>query len=267
MNYDTTASRFLRPTDVAGLRRNQRQIQIGRLLVLLRNIVLLVVLAAIGVWAWRHTQSDARFAVNRIEVTGSVHTPRTAIDAVTQRYVGLNLFKIDIARVQSDLGGLGWISRIDIEKTLPDTLRIKITERKPVALLRTGTQLRYVDDQGLPFADLTVAAGDEDLPVIGEATGAELSRTVALLRDVAARDRELYARISEVWPIAPRGFAIYDRELSAVVYANAEDISAKYRSLRAVLRAENNPSIEYADLRFADRVVVKATGEDGHAEN
>ena len=267
MSYDTTASRFLRPTDVAGLRRNQRQIQVARLLVLLRNFILLVVVVAAGVWAWRQTQSDDRFAVNRIEVEGAAHAPRDAIDRVTQRYVGLNLFQIDIARVQRDLGGIGWISRIDIEKTLPDTLRIKITERKPIALMRSGDRIRYIDEQGAAFADLSPSAGDDDLPVIGEASGAELTRTVALLRDIAARDRELHARISEVWPIAPRGFAIYDRELSAVVYANAEDISEKYRNLRAVLRAENNPSIEYADLRFADRVVVKATGEEEHAEN
>ena len=268
MNYDTTASRFLRPPDVAQLRRNQRQIQVARLLVVLRNFVLLVLVVAVGVWAWRHTQSDARFAVNQIEVDGAVHTPRQVIDQVTQRYVGLNLFQIDIARVQKDLGGVGWVSRIDIEKKLPDTLRIKITERKPVALLRNGNSLLYVDEHSVAFAALTPAAGDDDLPIIGDAQGSELARTVALLKDVVARDRELYSRISEVWPIAPRGFAIYDRDLEAVVYANADDISSKYRNLRAVLRAENDPRIEYADLRFADRVVVKRDlQEERHAEN
>lgn len=267
MSFDTTASRFLRPPDVARLRRNQRQIQIARLVVVLRNFALLVLVLAAGVWAWRHTQSNARFAVNHIEIEGAVHTPRPVIDQVAKRYVGLNLFQIDIARVQNDLGGVGWVSRIDIEKKLPDTLRIKITERKPVALLRNGDRLRYVDEHSTPFAALSPATGDDDLPIIGDASGPELARTVALLKEIAARDRELYSRISEVWPIAPRGFAIYDRELRAVVYADADDLSGKYRNLRAVLRAENDPRIEYADLRFAGRVVVKVTQEDKHAEN
>ena len=78
-----------------------------------------------------------------------------------------------------------------------------------------------------------------------------------LLLTLKQRDREIYSRISEVWPIPPRGFALFDRELGAVVYANAEDLSTKYRNLYAVLRAENNPKIQYADLRFADRVIVK----------
>ena len=258
MNLDSTASRFLRPTDVARLRRNQRRVQVQRLLVWLRNGGLAATLVVGGVWAWKQTQSDARFAVRTIEIDGAVHTPRAPLEAATKRYTGLNLFQIDIDRVQRDLGGLGWVRRIDIEKKLPDTLRIKITERKPVALLRTGQELRYVDAEAAAFAQLSPSVGDDDLPLITDAQGAELARSVGLLTSLRQRDRALYARISEVWPIAPRGFALYDRELGAVVYANAEDISAKYRNLRALLRAENDPKIEYADLRFADRVIVKA---------
>ncbi len=259
MNFDTTASRFLRPPDVARLRRNQRRIQAQRLLILLRNVSMVAVLVVGGVWAYRHTQSNERFAVRTIEIDGAVHTERAALDLATQRYVGLNLFQIDIERVQHDLGGLGWVRRIDIEKRLPDTLRIKISERQPVALVRNGERLLYVDEEGVGFAELSPAVGDADLPLIGDAEGAELIRTVALLRNLRSRDRELYSRVSEVWPIPPRGFALYDRQIGAVVYANDEDIVAKWRNLYAVLRAENNPRIEYADLRFANRVIVKMT--------
>lgn len=258
MSYDTTASRFLRPADVARLRRNQRRLNVQRMLIVLRNIGLVAAVGGGAVWAWQHTQSDARFAVRTIEVDGVVHTPREALALATQRYKGLNLFKIDIDRVQRDLGGLGWVSRIDIEKKLPDTLRIKITERKPVALVRTGERLLYVDAEGVGFAELSPRAGNDDLPIISDAHGSELTRTVALLTELRRSDREIYSRISEVWPIAPRGFALYDRDLGAVVYVNAEDVSAKYRSLYAILQTESSPKIEYADLRFADRVIVKA---------
>lgn len=266
MSFDTTASRFLRPADVARLRRNQRRIQAQRLLVVVRTAGLAGAVIAGGVWAWRHTQSNERFAVRTIEVAGVVHTDRASLDRVTRQYAGLNLFQIDIARVQRDLGGLGWVRRIDIEKNLPDTLRIKITERTPVALLRKGEVLSYVDQDGVAFAELSPRVRDSDLPVITDAHGAELTRTVELLRELRTKDRELYSRVSEVWPIPPRGFALYDRELGAVVYANADDIVAKWRNLYGVLAAENNPKIEYADLRFADRVIVKPL-EASHAQN
>ena len=263
MSYDSShagmPSRFLRPADVARLRRNQRRLNAQRMLIALRNVALVSAVVGGAVWVWQHTQSDARFAVRTIQVDGVVHTPRAALELATSRYKGLNLFKIDIDRVQRDLGGLGWVSRIDIEKKLPDTLRIKITERKPVALVRDGERLMYADEQGVGFAELSPRVGDDDLPVISDAHGSELTRTVALLSELRAKDRELYSRVSEVWPIAPRGFALFDRDLGAYVYANAEDISPKWRSLYAVARADGlgKGSIQYADLRFSDRIIIK----------
>lgn len=266
MSFDTTASRFLRPTDVARLRRNQRRIQFQKLLIMLRNGLVIVAAAGGALWAWQRSQSDARFAVRTIEVEGAMHTPREAIDRVTEKYRGLNLFRLDIGRVQADLGDVGWVQRIDIEKKLPDTLRINITERAPVALVRRDEGLLYVDAEGAAFADLSPTVGDDDLPIISDADDAELPRTVAMLADIRRRDERLYSRISEVWPIAPHGFAIYDRDLGAVVYVNGDDVAAKWRSLYAVLQAENNPKIEYADLRFADRVIVKPL-ERTHVQN
>lgn len=260
MSIDGTAPRFFRPPDVARLRRNQRKIQIQRLLVVLRSAGLLVALVTGGVWVWRHTQSDARFAVRSIHVEGAVHTPRAAIEAVTRRYEGMNLFKIDIARVQHDLGGLEWVRRIDIEKTLPDTLRIKISERVPVALLRSGDRLLYLDVEGAGFAELSPAAGNDELPIVDGASGAELLRTVALLESLRKNDPAVYARVSEIRPIPPHGFALFDRELGATVYANGADVAQKWRHLYAILEAEGRPAIDYADLRFADRVIVKVKG-------
>ena len=207
-SFDTTASRFLRPTDVARLRRNQRRIHVQRLLTIARNGGLAALVVVAAVWGYRSTQSDERFAVRAIAVEGAVHTPRAALDTLTSRYVGLNLFQIDIARVQRDLGTLGWVRRIDIEKTLPDTLRIRITERVPTALVRNGAALLYVDDAGHAFAELSATVRNRDLPIISDASGAELTRTVTLLGQLQKADAELYARVSEIWPIAPRGFAI-----------------------------------------------------------
>jgi cell division protein FtsQ len=257
MSYDTTASRFLRPPDVARLRRNQRRIHGQRLLVFLRNLLVLALIAGAAVWGYRHTRSNERFAVRSVVIEGVVHSPQSEIERLTAQYDGLNLFELDLARVQNDLASVDWVRRVDIEKTLPGTLRIKITERTPVALLRTADRLFYVDEEGLAFAELTPTAGNDDLPIISEAEGPELLRSVALLTRLQRSSPEIYSRISEVWPIAPRGFAMFDRSIRAVVYANDDDLKEKYAQLEAILEAENRPRIEYADLRFNSRVIVK----------
>ena len=129
-----------------------------------------------------------------------MHTPRSAVNAITQAYVGANLFRLDIAQMQNDLRSLGWVSRIETEKKLPDTLRVRIVERTPVALVQAGERLQYVDENGVPFAELSPAVGDSDLPLITGAEGVALARCVTLLRALRARDAEVFARISEVRP-------------------------------------------------------------------
>jgi cell division protein FtsQ len=256
-NYES--ARFFRPPDVARLRRNQRRIQAQRIFVMAFNALIVAAIVIGSMWLWQRTQSDARFAVRTIEIAGAVHTPRPALDAITRHYVGANLFRIDIARVQRDLGGLAWVRRIDIEKKLPGTLRISVVERTPVALVTHDSRVDYVDGEGVDFAELAPAVGDSDLPLIEGARGRELARSVAFLAALRANDKEVYSRISEVQPIAPNGFAIFDRDLATIVYVNAGDVSKKVRSLYAVARAEQlgRGAIDYADLRFNDRIVIK----------
>jgi cell division protein FtsQ len=257
-SYEST-QRFLRPHDVGRVRRNQRRIQVQRILAALGHIAVVGTVVTIAVWIYLRAQSDTRFALKSIEVAGAVHTPRASIDDVTKAYAGTNLFRLDIARLQHDLGRLAWVSRVEIEKKLPDTLRIRVVERAPVALLHSGASLQYVDEHGVAFAQLSPSIGDSDLPVIRDAAGPELLRAVALVRALRSRDPQVFSRISEVRPVAPKGFVLFDRELGAPVFANDDDLSAKWRDLYAIARAEQlGPrGIEYADLRFSDRIVIK----------
>jgi hypothetical protein len=254
-----STDRFLRPTDIDRVRRNYRSIQIQRLMGMLRNAVLLLATATALVMLYRRTQSDGRFAVRHLEIVGAQHTTRADLEAIRQRYIGSNLFNLDIARFRRDLSSLPWVSRVEIEKKLPDALRVQIVERTPVALSASNASIVYVDDRGAAFAELSPSVGDADLPLISEARAGDLSRCVAILRQLRTNDPDLYSRISEIRPLPPRGFAFFDRELQAFVYANEEDLSSKWRDLRAITRAEHfgRGDIAYADLRFNGQVVVK----------
>jgi cell division septal protein FtsQ len=256
--FDTT-ERFFRPSDAERIRRNYRTIQVQQLLAMLRGVALLLAALVAIVMLYRRTQSDARFAVRHIEIAGAQHTSRGDLDRVLQQYAGTNLFHLDIARLRRDLASLQWVSRVEIEKKLPDTLRVVVVERTPVALAQTGAEVAYVDERGTVFAPLSPAVGDPDLPLIVDARGNELARSVAMLRELRSHDPEIYARISELRPLPPRGFAFFDRQLRAIVYADEDDVASKWRDLYAVAGAEHFApgDIAYADLRFDGRIIVK----------
>lgn len=251
------SERFMRPVDV--VRRNQRQIQARKLLVGMANVLLIAGLVIGALWIYQRSQSDARFAIRTIEVTGSAHTSRPALEQVISPYRGTNLFKIDLAALEAGFRSLEWVERIEIEKTLPDTLRVRVLERKPAALAISEGRIRYADGKGVLFADLTPQTGNSELPLIVGATGREeVRRCVEFLRRIQLRDPELYSRISEVAPMPLRGFRMFTRDLGVVIYTDDESVS-KWRTLYAIAEAERygKGAIVYADLRFEDRIVVE----------
>lgn len=253
------SDRFFRPSDVRATRRNHRKVQVQKILLWTANILLAAGVCLAALWAWQRTQNDVRFAVRSVEPLGAKKTSRAELDRIANRYVGTNLFRADLDALQRDFQSLPWVASVAIEKQLPGTLKVYITERQPVALLVDGNALRYVDAEARAFAPLSPEYGNPELPLVRNASRDELRRSVAFLVRVRRSEPSLYARISEVTPIAPDGFVIFDRELSAPVFVRDIDAEAKWRDLYRIAAADGiEPrAVEYVDLRFDDRIVIK----------
>ncbi len=270
--FDST-DRFLRPADIARLRRNRRQIRMHRALVWSGNLLIAALMVAVAVWILRIAESSSRFAIRRVELVGVVHAPRPELEALTRAYVGANLFRVDINQVRKDLSSISWIRSASIEKTMPDLLRIRVTERVPLAIASYGAcasqgsawgrpcALRYVDARGLAFAELSPAVGDDDLPLIQAASPGDVARCVTLLTSMKSERPDIFARISELRTLGLGGFAIFDQRLACEVFVDAEHIAERWTTFDRIVNAERlEPgSIAYADLRFEGRVIIRPT--------
>ena len=268
--FDST-DRFRRPADIARLRRNQRQIQMQRALVWSGNLLIVAFAVAAVVWLVRIAESSSRFAIRRVELVGLVHTPRPQLEALTRAYVGSNLFRIDISQVRRDLSSISWIRSASIEKTMPDLLRIRVTERVPLAIAADGAcagrgtvprrpcALRYVDASGLAFAELSPAVGDDNLPLIQASSSYDLTRCVALLTALKIERPDILGRVSELRPLGHGGFAIFDQALACEVYVDSEHIGERWTTFDRIVASERfgRGSLAYADLRFEGRIVIR----------
>ena len=100
---------------------------------------------------------NAAFTVRKVDVT----TDGVMTHAEIRRFVILrpnqNLYALDLAAVKRDLEMLPWIRHAFVERVLPETLRIQVEEREPVAEIRRPvttprgelvTQRLLVDDSG-----------------------------------------------------------------------------------------------------------------------
>lgn len=97
-----------------------------------------------GEWVMNQlVYENPTFAIQHIEIqTDGIIAPEQFRRWANVK-TGDNLFALDLARVKRDLEMVPLISAVSVERLLPHTLRLRISEREPVAqvnVLRSGAQ-------------------------------------------------------------------------------------------------------------------------------
>lgn len=261
-------ARFLRPHDLGAVPRNQRKIQLRRILVLVANLLLISTVVIATSWIVQQLHRDDRFAIEQIRFEGARHTDAASLDAVAKQWQGSNLFEMDIELLRAQLTSLPWVAGASIEKRVPDSVIIRIEERVPVALAHgTDGKLRYLDASGRAFADLSVSVGNSDLPLVDAESDQGRARAVAFIAALSRDHNDLYQRVAEVSPLDPLGFRVWDREIGAQLLVPENGGADRWRRLHALARVERwgEKGIRYADLRFTRRIVVLPVEQESNA--
>lgn len=116
------------------------------LLLLLASALLLA-----GRLIYLYVADAQRFPITTIKVAASYqHVTHKEIEAILAQNVNDSFFLLPVNRLQKQLSAINWIDNASVERVWPDTLKIKLIEKKPVAIWKTGlmTADGKVFDQG-----------------------------------------------------------------------------------------------------------------------
>src|SRR5580704_10998683 len=114
--------------------------------------IALVLASSVGV-AWaarRHVMTSARFAIADVDVTGNDRLTPEAIIAESGLTLGANVFVADLDAARARLLADPWIAEVSLARRLPGTIFLRVTERKPAALVAMG-DLWLATAEGEPF--------------------------------------------------------------------------------------------------------------------
>jgi cell division protein FtsQ len=249
----TTAARGERQQESSGLPRLRRPKAPGpRTLVILASAALLAALGA----GWLVYGSDW-LRVHDVSVTGTrVLTPDQVREAADVP-VGEPLMSVDTEAIEARL--LSKTPRIDtvaVDRSWPDGVELKVTERTPVLLVRKGRNFMEVDDEGVRFA--MVSRAPKGVPLLELALSGRGSSAASLRRfgedrlvreavRVAGRVPAAVARDATV--VKVRSYDDISLELSGgrtVAWGSGEKGAEKARVLTALMKAE--PGARYFDV-------------------
>ena len=199
--------------------------------------------------------ADAGWSVREIYVEGRVHAPPEALRAALGVARGDPILAVDPARVRARLEALGWVRRATVERRLPDSLYVRLVERRPVALWQHRRKLHLVDSAGTVITDQGLEAFARLPLVVGDGAPQALP---GLLRVIAGAP-ELARRLSAAVRVGGRRWNLrFDDRVD--VKLPEQDIAQAWARLVALQRDEQvlDRAIAVLDLRREDRVVVRA---------
>ena len=86
---------------------------------------------------------------DQIEVNGAHLVGREAIVSKFYADRGRSVLRIPLEERRRALEELSWVEQASVQRVLPNRVRVEITERTPIAFLRSGNELALMDAHGV----------------------------------------------------------------------------------------------------------------------
>jgi cell division septal protein FtsQ len=201
----------------------------------LRRVVVLGVVLAVVAVAFGISQSPL-LAVDHLRVTGSPHTPEASVLAAGGVHRGDPLVGVHPGAVAHRIEALPWVDHASVVRRWSGTVLVKITERRPVAVVAGSAGRFVVDADGRVLAPAGAAGSTGDaVPVlVGRVAihpGGSLGGRWALtLRIAGALPPSLRREVATVG-----GSRLTLRSGTEVTLCDGTQLATKVRSIRAVL--------------------------------
>ncbi|WP_405581097.1 cell division protein FtsQ/DivIB [Streptomyces sp. NBC_01092] len=250
----TTAERGERQQESSDPPLARRRLRRPRLRTIIILTVLLVLLAAGSVWL---LYGSKYLRLERVSVAGTrVLTPAQVREAADVP-VGAPLISVDTDAIEARLRRkLPRIDEVDVVRSWPHGISLKVMERTPVLVVQKGGKFIEVDDEGVRFA--TVSVPPKGVPALELTVSRSSSAAASLRRFSESRLVREAVRVAGAIPAAVGRDTLvvkvrsYDdislelRDGRIVSWGSGEKGAAKARTLTALMKA--SPRARHFDV-------------------
>ena len=197
----------------------------------------------------------AHWQLNQVIVEGHKRTDTKAIMKALEIDKGQKMSAISLNDARSNLLHLPWIKGAVVERHLPDTLIVRITEKTPVALWQNNQTYQPLDEKGYPIKDNKLLPADLILVVGPDAP----ENTLALL---AALEQvpHLNTLVRSAVRIEKRRWNLYlmDAEAGLEIMLPETDFEQALKRLERQNKKEDllKKNVQAIDLRLKDRIIL-----------
>jgi cell division protein FtsQ len=155
----------------------------------------------VGALAWVLLGSSL-FDARSVQVVGIRELPAEEVRAVAAVPLGTSMLRLDTHAIETRVATVPRVATVQVRCDLDGTVRIEVTERTPVVVVRRGTGAHLVDATGTDYA--AVPAGPPGLPELRvDRLGPRDAATVAALTVLTALPEWLRVQVRSVAATSP----------------------------------------------------------------
>lgn len=190
------------------------------------------------------------FEIKNITITGNNDLIKNDIVKYLYKLKGQSIFNISTNQLSADILNDVRVRDVEISRSFPDALRIKINEKKPLGIMYINNQYIYIDENLNPFAYYSEIK-DKEIPIIFLEKNDE--ENVKLLLSNVSKSK-IYPFISEIYAIKD-GYTLTLLD-GTDVYTDKDVETNKYDlGYKIYTKEKENKNLEYLELRFRDIAV------------
>ena len=198
--------------------------------------------------------AESGLQLQKIEVHGRSHTPKDVLLAAAELSLGDPMLGISLPDLHSRLSAIGWIEQVAVERQMPATIRIVLTERIPMALLQTVNGHRVIDSSGTIIAGADPAAFGH-LTVVA---GRQAADHAAPILDILKTEPELFA---DVWAVTFQSERRWDVHLRNGIRVRLPETDPRTAWSRLAIidhsKQITNRDLAVIDMRVPDQMIVE----------
>jgi cell division protein FtsQ len=193
------------------------------------------------------------FTVERVLADGRSQTSSGDILAALGVRIGQPILALDLEAARARLAGLPWVESATVERRLPDTLYVRVSEAEPLVLWQQQQRLHLISRSGRVIEGAPIERFANLLVVVG----ADAPAHAAALLDMLATQPDLRRRVTAAVRVGGRRWNLHfdngiDVKLpeadSAAAWAELARLERDYGLLARDLTV--------IDLRLPDRLLV-----------
>lgn len=198
------------------------------------------------------------FVIEDIIIEGRNHAPLHTIMSALGVKEGDGILEVDVPALRARIESVPWVESAIIQRDFPDTLLIRIVEKKPAALWQYNNKLKMINEKGDIIDDFVLPEFQNLLIVIGKDGPVHLKSLFAVISKYPKLSHQLKA-------VAYIGNRRWDLMYKNGMLIKLPEVSIQ-SAVKKLMELDQKHSllsgqIEVIDLRLDDRMFLYVSPE------